>query len=864
MDTGTRVGPYEITGRVGAGGMGEVYRARDTRLGRDVAIKVLPAEVANDPDRVARFEREARALASLSHPGILAIHDCGREGVVTYAVTELLEGETLRARLRRERLPWRKAVDVGAAIADGLAAAHEKGIVHRDLKPENVFLTAGGRVKILDFGLARITGSSLSQRDTVTSPPPGTLAGAVLGTVGYMAPEQVRGEPADARSDIFALGCLLYEMLSGERAFERGTAAETMAAILREPVPEVASSGVEVVPELNRIVAHCLEKQPGERFQSASDAAFALRSLSTGGTGTVQVPARRFDRRVLFSTAAVVVVASAAALSLWRPWRPGAPAADLEPRRIVVAVFENRTGDATLDPLGRMASDWVTQGLSRIDGLDVVPSTARLFAPSAVGVARAPEGDPLRALAGQTGAGTLVSGAYYLYGDVLQFQATVTDAAGARVIRALDPVSGRADAPMEAIESLRQQVMGAVAANLDAVHDLGAQDRPPRYEAYAEFIAGFELFGTDAAGALRHFESAARLDPDFLVPLLWAAYMHHAAGNFERSRAILAGLDVKREQLTPLGRGWLDALVGYTGHRYFEALQALRVAEQRAPRDPLVNQWMSVLAYWCNRPREAVATYDRLSLQPWPGRPIGAAVILRLGEALHLLGEHRRELEEIRRNHAAYPELLRSGEVMALAALGRVAELEAVIEEGLTVHDRMGDTGEIMLEAAEELRAHGRRAESIALAARAAEWYRSRTAREIAQDEAQRRLAKSLYRAERWSECRSAVERLDDRSAKEILPMGMLGVLAARAGDRGRAERIGVQLDALDGPYVFGTNTLWRSRIAAQLGDRAQALALLREAFGEGLAHGVWIHRDIDLEPLRDDPAFLELIRPKG
>jgi serine/threonine protein kinase/tetratricopeptide (TPR) repeat protein len=279
---GTRLGPYRIAEPLGAGGMGEVYRARDERLGRDVAIKVLPRAVADDPEHMARFEREARALAALSHPNILGIYDFGTEGGVTYAVTELLEGETLRYRLERERLPWRKSVETAAAIADGLAAAHGKGIIHRDIKPDNIFFTTDGRVKVLDFGLARIAEAARTAEGASTLTDPGTAAGTVLGTVGYMAPEQVRGQATDARSDIFTLGCLLYEMLAGKRAFARETATETMAAILRDPAPEVSVSGVEVTPELNRIVSHCLEKNPGERFQSASDLAFHLKSLLTG------------------------------------------------------------------------------------------------------------------------------------------------------------------------------------------------------------------------------------------------------------------------------------------------------------------------------------------------------------------------------------------------------------------------------------------------------------------------------------------------------------------------------------------------------------------------------------------------------
>src|SRR5947208_3086750 len=265
----TRLGPYEIVAPLGAGGMGEVYRARDTRLGREVAVKVLPEPFANDPDKQARFEREARAVAALSHPNVLAIHDYGTHGAVTYAVMELLEGETLRQQLAQGPLPWRKAVEIGAAVADGLAAAHAKGIVHRDLKPENLFLTTDGRVKILDFGLARVTPLPNLQPETGPYVPAETDAGTVMGTVGYMSPEQVRGQPADARSDLFSFGCVLYEMLTGRRAFRRETAAETMTAILHDEPPNPTQAGKAIPAELGRIIRQCLAKNPSQRLQSA-------------------------------------------------------------------------------------------------------------------------------------------------------------------------------------------------------------------------------------------------------------------------------------------------------------------------------------------------------------------------------------------------------------------------------------------------------------------------------------------------------------------------------------------------------------------------------------------------------------------
>jgi serine/threonine protein kinase len=272
----TRLGPYEILAPLGAGGMGEVYRARDTRLGRAVAVKVLPEPFANNADRQARFEREARAVAALSHPNILAIHDYGTEGGITYAVMELLEGETLRNRLAKGALPWREAVEISAAIADGLAAAHAKGIIHRDLKPENLFLTADGRVKILDFGLARFEPAANPQEETSPYVPALTAIGMVMGTAAYMSPEQVRGRSVDARSDLFSFGCVLYEMVSGRRAFQRETDAETMTAILHDEPPDPASCGHLVPAELGHLIRQCLAKTPEKRFQTAAELEEAL------------------------------------------------------------------------------------------------------------------------------------------------------------------------------------------------------------------------------------------------------------------------------------------------------------------------------------------------------------------------------------------------------------------------------------------------------------------------------------------------------------------------------------------------------------------------------------------------------------
>src|SRR5881396_2841058 len=312
---GQKIGPYEILAQIGAGGMGVVHRARDPRLGREVAIKVLPASFSADPERLQRFEQEARAAAALNHPNIVAVFDIGESDGAPYVVSELLEGETLRERLRTGALSARKAVEYGIQVARGLAAAHEKAIVHRDLKPENLFLTSDDRLKILDFGLAKLAAAEgpAAEQDGLPTATQATAAGIVMGTLSYMSPEQARGQTVDERTDIFALGAILYEMLSGVSAFKRGSSADTMSAILKEDPPELPSDS-KVPPALERIVRRCLEKQPHQRFQNASDIAFALEALSGTASHLVDAavqarPSSRWTQRLVPALALVAAVA---------------------------------------------------------------------------------------------------------------------------------------------------------------------------------------------------------------------------------------------------------------------------------------------------------------------------------------------------------------------------------------------------------------------------------------------------------------------------------------------------------------------------------------------------------------------------
>ena len=418
LPSGTRLGPYEVLAPLGAGGMGEVYRARDTRLDRVVAIKVLPERMAKDPAALARFAREAKAVAALSHPNILAIYDFGCEQEVHFAVMELLEGETLKSRIQHVQLPWRKVVEIGIALADGLSAAHIKGIVHRDLKPDNIFLTSDGVVKILDFGLARMVPSAMPVGDETASLREDleTIPGTLMGTVRYMSPEQARGEPADARSDIFSLGCILFEMAYGTHPFARNTHAETLAAILKEPPVQISGMTQSVPPEFEVLVAHCLEKNPDDRFQSARDLAFALKSMS-GTTGQIAIAAvlakPRVKPRLYWILGALAILLLALGSYLWFG-RSGSI------ESLAVLPFVNVGGNPNVEYL----SDGITEGI--INNLAQLPNLG-VASRSSVFRYKDKQGDPQQ-VAQQLKVGSILTGRLVLRGDTVSISTELVDA----------------------------------------------------------------------------------------------------------------------------------------------------------------------------------------------------------------------------------------------------------------------------------------------------------------------------------------------------------------------------------------------------------------------------------------------------
>src|SRR5664279_1760538 len=390
ISVGTRLGPYEILSPLGAGGMGEVYRAKDARVDRMVALKVLPEKFFEDSERRGRFEREAKLLASLNHPGIAVLYSFeeipvsslspASQSTLHILVMELLEGEALRSALAGARVSTKKALEWARQMAQGLAAAHEKGIVHRDLKPENLFVTRDGHLKILDFGLAKRTEQDRTDETSAPTESKLTEAGVVMGTVGYMSPEQVRGLPVDHRSDIFSFGTILYELLSGKKAFKRDTAADTMSAILKEEPPELSESGRNVSPALDRVVRHCLEKSAEHRFQSARDIVFALSeaSASTAASGA-QLVTRPPGRKILVTGVVVALLAVAVWYLLRRGSEMRAPTAlttaqGRKPIRIVVLPFEN-LGAPQDAYLAAGMTEEISSRLANLQGLAVISRT---------------------------------------------------------------------------------------------------------------------------------------------------------------------------------------------------------------------------------------------------------------------------------------------------------------------------------------------------------------------------------------------------------------------------------------------------------------------------------------------------------
>ena len=508
LAAGTRLGPYEILSLLGAGGMGEVYRARDERLKRDVAIKVVASTRADDPEHVRRLEQEAQTLGRLNHPNILAVHDIGTHGGALYVVSELLEGETLREQLAAGPMPRARAIDIAIQIGTGLAAAHEKGIVHRDLKPENLFLTRDGRVKILDFGLAKLMATALPEGETMAGGVV-TSAGIVLGTAGYMSPEQVRGLPPDHRSDVFAFGAVLYELFSGQRAFHRGSMVETMSATLTADPDPMTAAAAPLPAALDALVRRCLAKEPSARYQSAQDIAFSLQEIGRLSDVMPVSVAARGPRRTWMAAAliAAAIVAAALTWSLRDRWRPAPAPGRID--SIAVLPLSNLSGNAAEEYFADGMTDALITGLSKIGGFRRVISRT-----SVIGYKSTRKTMP--DIARELGVESIVEGSVLRSGERVRIAVQLVRAATEEPLWAETYERDLSD-----VLSLQGEVAGAIAQKVSLA--VSPQDRARlaahavQPDAHVEYLKGryhlAKLTRQDIDAAIANFNDAIRRDP---------------------------------------------------------------------------------------------------------------------------------------------------------------------------------------------------------------------------------------------------------------------------------------------------------------------------------------------------------------
>ena len=857
--------------------MGEVYRARDSKLDRDVAIKVLPASVANDADTLARFEREAKAVAALSHPNILAIHDFGRHDGVAYAVTELLEGETLRGKIDTGPVSQRQAIDWSLQVAKGLSAAHERGIVHRDLKPDNVFVTKDGHVKILDFGLAKRVDET--PPDQKTSAPTGTghtEPGTVMGTMGYMSPEQLRGLPVDHRSDIFSFGAVLYELLSGHKAFKRNTASDTIAAILKEEPPEMTGSGRNVPPSLDHIVRHCLEKEAGNRFQSAKDVAFALSEASgsttmTSGVQLVAAPASGKKWAVLAAIAIVLIAAAAFFLSRRQHGSAGAPGGV---KRVAVLPFEN-LGSPDEDYFADGIADEIRGKLTSVSGIQVI---ARGSSTPYKKTTKTP-----KQIAEE------LNVQYLLTATVRSDKSGATPRVLVRpeLVDVSQPDAPTSkwqqsfDAPLTDVFQVQSDVATKVAQALGVALGAGEEkqlaERPtkvlPAYEAFLKGEqAGASLAKNDPPSvrkALAFYQQAVALDPDFA----------QAWGRISIAESLLYANSTPLPEVSERAR------------------QAAEKALALAPKDP--ESW------------RAMGSYDRLVLSDFeaakktyakgsalaPGsvdfERASGAVEIRLGNWDAALRHFQKAQQSDPRSVSVY-----QGLATALLRLRRFVEARREIDAGLPLapdnlnmieYRAMTFLGEGDLAGArDDLASVSKHVEPTELAAYLASfndlgWVLTRDQQEVvlrltpaAFDDDRGTWAIALTQIEWWKgdtdgarkyadEARKSMEELLRAAPNDAQLHVLLGLSLAYLGRYDEAIREGrrglelspIEKDALNGPYFL--NQLARIQVLA--GRQEEAIDTLERLLAiPYYVSRAWLTIDPNFDPLRKNPRFQKLV----
>jgi serine/threonine protein kinase/tetratricopeptide (TPR) repeat protein len=875
---GQKLGHYTVLSKIGEGGMGEVYRARDENLHRDVAIKVLPEQVARDSDRLERFEREARAAAAIDHPNILAIHELGSHVGRPFIVTELLAGESLRDAISRGGLTTRKTLEYGARICEGLAAAHERGIVHRDLKPGNVFITSDGHVKILDFGLARLVQPEASEGEasgavteaTTTSP------GTVIGTVGYMAPEQIRGQPTDHRSDVFSLGVVLYEMLTGLSPFHRVTPADSISAILSEDPPPVSQNTSRVTPAFDGVVRRCLEKRPEDRFQSARDVGFALQAI---GDAPVAARPTRIGPR-MYKPLAIIPVILAAGLALallltsYRTLlrRGGLESASAGPPRIVVLPFEN-LGPPEDEYFAAGMTEEITSRLAAVSGLRVISRTsARAYGGTTKNV---------REIGEELDVGYIVEGTVRWDRDTAGLgRVRITP----QLIRVNDDShlwSERYDRQLENVFAIQSDIAAQVIDQLQTTllePERRAIEAQPteNMEAYQAYLMGVQYWWsgeteTTARLMVETLERAVELDPEFALAHALLSQAHsqyyHYKYDFTEERASKALRSAERAlELQPeLAEAHLAlGFYHYWCHRdYDAALAEIVIAGQGRPNDADVLTCKWAIFRRMGRWREALDTAERaskldpqgyLTLYEWGAT---LTMVRRFAEADQLL---KRAIDVAPDRPDAYyyvalNYLLWEGttERARLLLLGaRPLEDPRLVYVSMLLHLYDRDFGVVLTEVAglqdDVIALEGRFLPKELLRCVALEGAGDRNRARAACESAVSLLERELERRPRDDRLYSALGH-----AYAVLGRDEDAVTAAERA----AEMWPVSKDAIQGAIA----AIELAKVYARVGDHDRAIELLEELLSIPCRLSVPLLRlDPAWDPLRDNPQFQELL----
>ncbi|MDH5704932.1 MAG: protein kinase [Candidatus Aminicenantes bacterium] len=855
---------YQVIEELGKGGMGRIYKVYDTKIDEKIALKLVDVETAADKKTLERFSNELKLARKVSHRNVCRMFDLGEEQGIHYITMEFVPGEDLKNSITRiGPLTPGKAISIAKQICKGLAEAHKLGVIHRDLKPQNVMIDSEGNARIMDFGIARtLKGEGI------------TADGVVIGTPEYMSPEQVEGKEVDPRTDIYALGTILYEMLTGRVPFKAKSPISIAFKHKTEKPKDPRMYNDQIPEELSRLVLKCMEKDKEKRYQSAGELLEELESVEENIPTTEQILPKRIQtttRQITFTFSwkkflVPVLLLLVVLVVLFIPF--GRKGLGLDSNRFIVAIFENQTGDELLDSYGRLAADWITQSLAQIKEGEAVPVNETLESLRTMGFESGGTQNmaQLRDLAKETEAGTVISGSYSLTENVIRFETRIIDANKGKPIHTLEPVSGPEGSPMEVIEVLRQRIMGTLAIYFSHIPSQARRVlQPPLFESYQEYLLGMDEFGKDYSRALTHFERSAELDPEFPAPGLRMAIIFSHQNEFAKADSMVRLADQNRDRLSLFELHLLDGFMAKLQGNYEEGLKFLRQAESLAPVDYFINYLIGFEVLRLNRPQETVETFTKIEIPEFiHNSELGAWRFNVLAEAFHMRGEYLKELEEVTKGQDYFRDnpSFRLGRVRALAALGRIQEVLKGIDDIAATAPQTELPGPIMLVAAQELRAHGYLNEAKEIAGRAVAWYQGRTPEQEASEKQRSDLALALYVNEQWENAQKMFQDLKGEFPENIEYKGFLGRLAARLGDRKAALKISEELSGVDRPFLFGFHTYSRACIASLLGEQEQAVELLREAFSQGRPYGVYLHRDLDLEPLREFPQFQQLLWP--